>query len=105
MITDGRQRIFDYETEFIKNIEDIKREYLQKEIITSYITDTLHQKDLFSNIKETQFYELSTEEKIEILDTSNTNTTYHFGDDVVAMKRRKIYRFGAFQLALCGRYF
>jgi hypothetical protein len=104
----------DYETEFIQNIENIKREYLQREIITAYlqkepitadVTGSLNQKDFFSNIKETQFYELSTEEKVNILDTSNVNTTYRFGDDVLAMNRRKIYRFGEFQIALCGEYF
>jgi hypothetical protein len=114
MITNTTQRILDYETEFIQNIEHIKREYLQREIITTYlqkdqitadVTGILNQNDFFSNITETQFYELSTEEKLKIVDVNNTNQSYRFGNDVLAMKRRKIYRFGEFQIALCGEYF
>jgi uncharacterized protein YycO len=105
MITGEKQEILAYEAEFIENIENIKREHFQKNIIAEYIADTKEQQLFLSSGKETQFYELSTEEKVNILDSSNGNKTYRFGDDLMTMNRRKMYRFGEFQLALCGAYF
>jgi hypothetical protein len=99
------QRILNYEKEFIQNIENTKKAHLQRNVITEYITDVFDQQKFLSDVEEPQFYELSTEEKVKILDMSNANTMYRFWDDVIAMSRKKIYHFGEFQLALCWGHF
>ena len=95
------ERMLDYEEAFIQNVEKIKRENLQRGVITEQIADVVEQKKLLSEIEEIQFYELSTGEKISILDTSNVNPLYRFWGDLRVLSTKKLYRFWEFQLAIC----
>lgn len=87
------ERMLKYEEAFIQNVEKIKKAHLQRNVITEYITNTSNQKKFLSEIEETSFYELSTEEKVKILDANTIDKPYRFGDDLARMEGRKLYRF------------